>query len=112
MAVVKAMSIKPKKRQPLVPEEGLPASVSSPMVISPLVDVLVDEDRITVLANLPGLNPKDIKIEVSQNEVVISSDYMDMKFFKQVSLPVPVKPKIENLLYRGGVLSFTMYRTK
>ncbi len=112
MAVVKVMSVKPKKRQHIVPEEQLPASVSSPMVISPLVDVLVDEDRITVLANLPGLDPKDIKIEVSEHEVVISSDYMDMKFFRQVSLPVPVKPKIENLLYRNGVLSFTMYRTQ
>jgi membrane associated rhomboid family serine protease len=112
MAVVKTMSVKPKKRQQIVPEEQLPASVSSPMVISPLVDVLVDEDRVTVLANLPGLDPKDIKIEVSEREVVISSDYMDMKFFRQVSLPVPVKPRVENLLYRNGVLSFTMYRTQ
>ena len=112
MLTVKAMNVRPQKKQHLAPEEQLPAQVATPMVISPLVDVLVDEDRVTVLANLPGLDPKDIKVEVSEREVTISSDYLDMKFFKQVSLPVPVKPKVENLLYRNGVLSFTMYRTQ
>jgi len=107
---VKTMSTKPKKRQSMTLEELPPAQVATPLVISPLVDVLVDEDRITVLADLPGLDPKGIRIEVSEREVTISSDYRDIKFFRQVSLPVPVKPKVENLLYRNGVLSFTMYR--
>jgi len=111
MLTVKAMSVKPKTKQRMTPEERLPAVVAAPMVISPLVDVLVDDDRVTVLANLPGLEPKDIKVEVSEREVTISSDYKDIKFFRQVSLPVPVKPKVENLLYNNGVLSFAMYRT-
>jgi HSP20 family molecular chaperone IbpA len=110
MLTVKAVSVKPKTKQRVTPEERLPAVVASPMIISPLVDVLVDEDRVTVLANLPGLEPKDIKVEISEREVTISSDYKDIKFFRQVSLPVPVKPKAEDLLYNNGVLSFTLYR--
>jgi membrane associated rhomboid family serine protease len=110
MAVVKVIGVKPTRRQPVVPGEQPPASVTAPLVISPLVDVLVDEDRVTVLANMPGLEPRDIRIEVSEREVVISAEYMDMKFYRQVSLSVPVKPKVENLLYRNGVLSFTLYR--
>ena len=110
MVAVKMMSTKPKSRESMTPEELPPAQVAAPMIITPLVDVLVDDDRVTVLADLPGLDPKDIKIEVSEREVTIFSDFKDMKFFRQVSLSVPVKPKVENLLYNNGVLSFTMHR--
>ena len=109
MAVVKALDIKPMKRQSQVLKEQ-PSLTAAPLVISPLVDVLVEEDRVTVLANMPGLEPRDMKIEVSEQEVVISAEYMDMKFYRQTALPVRVKPKVENLLYRNGVLSFTLYR--
>jgi len=110
MAVINVVGVERMRRQHLILKEQQPSLTSAPLVISPLVDVLVDEDRVTVLANMPGLEPRNIKIELSEQEVVISAEYMDMKFYKQTALPVKVKPKVENLLYRNGVLSFTLYR--
>jgi membrane associated rhomboid family serine protease len=112
IAVVKVVGVKPTSRQLVVPREQQPASTTTPLVVSPSVDVLIDEDRFTVLANMPGVEPRDIKIEVSEREVVISAEYADMKFYKQVALSVPVRPKVENLLYTNGVLSFTLYRVQ
>jgi len=110
MAAVKAVGTERMRRKHLVLKEQQPSLTSAPLVISPLMDVLVDEDRVTVLANMPGLEPRNIKIEVSEQEVIVSAEYLDMKFYKQTALPVRVKPKVENLLYRNSVLSFTLYR--
>jgi HSP20 family protein len=110
MVVVKVGDIEPTKTKLQVLKEQLPTK--APLVISPLVEVLDEEDRVTILANLPGLEPRDIKIEVSEREVVISAEYLDMKFYKQTALPARVKPKVENLLYRNGVLSFTLYKVR
>jgi membrane associated rhomboid family serine protease len=110
MLIVKVGDVEPIRKQLQVLKEQLPTK--APLVISPLVEVLDEEDRVTILANMPGLEPRSIKIEVSEREVVISAEYLDMKFYKQTVLPARVKPKVENLLYRNGVLSFILYKIR
>jgi len=79
-------------------------------VIKPLVDVLVGDDRVTVLANIPGVDDRDIRVNVSQWRVEVSAEYRDIKFYRQVALPVPIIPAVQNRVYRNGVLSFTLPR--
>jgi len=109
-AAVKAVGVKPRGKPVQVLREGRIAPITGPLVLTPLVDVLVEGDRVMVLAELPGLEEKDISIEVSEWTVVISAELRDMRFYRQVTLPVPVAPRVQNLLYRNGVLSFTLYR--
>jgi len=110
MIIVKALGIKPLRRpRPIARTEPV-TPIAAPLVIRPLVDVLVEDDRVIVLASMPGLNQKDIDIKVSDWEVTISAEYRDLRFYRQVALPVRVVPRIYNLVYHNGVLSFTLYR--
>ncbi len=113
MVTIKALSVKPRSLPPSVEKKRLGRPVrpiTAPWVIKPLVDVLVADDRVTVLANIPGVAERDTKIRVSQWRVQISAEYRDIKFYRQVALPVPVIPTVQNRVYRNGVLSFTLPR--
>ncbi|MEM2129563.1 MAG: rhomboid family intramembrane serine protease [Candidatus Bathyarchaeia archaeon] len=110
LVAIKVVGVeKMRKRHILRIEQPMPM-ISAPVVITPLVDVIVDDDRVTILANMPGLDSRNIKIEVSESLVVISAEYVDLKFYKQIILPVRVIPKVENALYHNGVLSFSLPR--
>ena len=110
IAVVKALSVKPRRLPSTDARERPVRPITAPWVIKPLVDVLVGDDRVTVLANIPGVVERDIKVGVSQWRVEISAEYRDIKFYRQVALPVPVIPAVQNRIYRKGVLSFTLSR--
>jgi HSP20 family molecular chaperone IbpA len=118
MVVVKALSVKPGKKQIseseqkslLASEERQVRPITGPWVLTPLVDVLIEDDKLTVLANIPGVEERDINIQVTEHRLVISAGYRDIKFYREADLPVSVIPKPVNLMYRNGVLSFTLYR--
>lgn len=112
IAVVKALSVKPRRLPPSAAMERPVRPITAPWVIKPLVDVLVGDDRVTVLANIPGVVERDVKIGVSQWRVEISAEFRDMKFYRQIALPVPVIPTVQNRIYRNGVLSFTLPRIR
>ena len=115
MVVVKALSVKPRRLPPTAATERLTRPVrpiTAPWVIKPLVDVLVGDDRVTVLANIPGVDDRDIRVNVSQWRVEVSAEYRDIKFYRQVALSVPVMPTVQNRIYRNGVLSFTLPRIR
>jgi len=110
IAVVKALSVKPRRLPSTAARERPVRPITAPWVIKPLVDVLVGDDRVTVLANIPGVDERNIKVGVSQWRVEISAEYRDIKFYRQIALPVPVIPTVQNRIYRNGVLSFTLPR--
>ncbi|MCS7119863.1 MAG: rhomboid family intramembrane serine protease [Nitrososphaerota archaeon] len=108
-ALVRLVRIRPKRRPLLVAPETV-RPVVAPWVITPLVDLIVEDDRITVLAYMPGVEEEAIRIKASEWEIEISAEYRDIKLYRRVGLPIPVIPKPENLMYRNGVLSFTLNR--
>lgn len=105
---IKTLDIKPKypPDQKLVKKSVSP--IIGPIRIKPLVDYIKDEDKITILAMLPGIERKKIKIDASRMNVTISADFRDIKFYNKIDLPVSVVPNPKNIIYRNGVLSFTL----
>ena len=81
-----------------------------PWVRMPFVDVMLEGDRVRVLAEIPGVAERDIEVEVSNLEVVISTEHAERRYYRRIALPVLVFPKVEGLSYRNGVLSFTLKR--
>lgn len=75
----------------------------------PLVDVFDEPKSIKVVAELPGVEERDIKLKTKQNELTISVDAPDRKYYKEVKLPCPVKGKIEKR-YKNGVLEVKVKR--
>ena len=71
----------------------------------PLVDVINRDNEIDVLAELPGVEKRDIDLRFLEGDLVIS---VPKKFHKQVHLESPVDENDINAIYKNGVLTVTL----
>jgi len=101
--------VKPRRRM-VSREKPVKPLYVSPYVRTPFVDVLVEEDKVRIVAELPGVEEKDINIVVSSWDIVISAEHGDIRYYRRVVLPTMVIPRVEDLSYRNGVLIFTLRR--
>lgn len=56
-------------------------------VREPLVDVFEEDDHILVVAEMPGIGPKDAKIDLKDDVLTISASKKDKKYRKEILLP-------------------------
>jgi len=73
----------------------------------PLVDVFDEPKSVKIVAELPGIEERDIKLKTKQSKLIISVDTPDRKYYKEVKLPCPVKGEIEKT-YKNGVLEIRL----
>ena len=78
----------------------------------PLVDIMAADGEVKVIAELPGADKKDIKLEGTENSLVISVDTPERKYYKEVELPAKVDPKKAKSSYKNGVLEVTLGKRK
>ena len=76
----------------------------------PFADVLIEDDKVRVIAELPGVEMEDIDLKVSSSEIVISAEHGNIRYQRRVVLPTMVVPKVEEISYHNGVLAFSLYR--
>ena len=74
----------------------------------PLVDIMETNDDVHVVVELPGVEKTDIKLHGTEDELTISVDTPQYKYFKEVALPVKVKVKEANSTYKNGVLEVVL----
>jgi HSP20 family protein len=74
----------------------------------PLVDIMETNDEIHVVVELPGVEKTDIKLHGTEEELTISVDTLQYKYFKKVALPEKVKVKQANSTYKNGVLEVVL----
>jgi len=74
----------------------------------PLVDVMESDGEVKVIAELPGVEKKDIKLHGTETTLTISVDTPHRKYYKEVELPVKVDPKKAKSSYRNGVLEVSL----
>ncbi len=72
----------------------------------PLVDVMNKDKEIAVIAELPGVSKKDIKLKLSKDKKTLTIT-AGKKYYKELKLPAKVK-KIEKQTYKNGVLDVTL----
>jgi len=98
---------------------GVPEQTRSGPVYTPTVDIFEDENCITVLADMPGVKPEDLKIDLresvltfsgsvatleSEKECDVIREYQPGLFFRQFTLAESIdQAKIEAKL-KDGVL--------
>lgn len=75
----------------------------------PLVDVIEHDKTIDILAELPGVDKKDIDLRVKANSLEI---HVPQKFLKKVKLPVVVKEDSVKAHYKNGVLTVELQKKK
>src|SRR2546425_5180147 len=102
-----SMTIGPDGK-PVVKEYGnvRPGLLPTTETREPLVDVIVDdkEKLLKLIAEMPGVEKKDIKIEVVGRTVSIDAEHNDRKYHTKV----PVKHKVDEdsvkAAYANGIL--------
>ena len=74
----------------------------------PLIDVIEEEGEIKVLAELPGVDKKDINLFLTEGTLTISVDTAGRKYYKELDLPVEVDEKSARSTFSNGVLETTL----
>ena len=96
-------NIKPKERlgRPEIREER-----------EPLIDIMETDGEIKVVAELPGVEKKDIKLYGTEDTLTISVDTPERKYYKKVELPSRVDTKKTKATYKNGVLEITLKKKR
>ncbi len=94
-------NVQPSKRGPLIKEER-----------EPLVDVISTDNEVKVVAEMPGVDKKDIKLNALDDMLTISVDTPNRKYYKEVKLPTEFEPKSAKTSYKNGVLDVTFQKSK
>jgi HSP20 family protein len=89
-------NLRPSRRGPQVKEER-----------EPLVDIIETEGEVHVVAELPGVDKKDIQLHATEETLTISVDIPQRRYFKDVKLPVRVRVTEAGTNYKNGVLEVT-----
>lgn len=111
LVAVKIFGVRPRPRRGvMVRKEPIKPLYVNPKFRTPFVDVMVEGDRVRVLAELPGVKEEDVMVRVSGWELVISAEHGETGFYKRIVLPFMVSPEIPDFDFRNGVLSFTLHR--
>ena len=53
----------------------------------PMVDVFEEADHVLVVAEMPGIGPDEVRVEVRDDVLIISAEKGDQKYRKEVLLP-------------------------
>ena len=80
-------------------------------VREPLVDVFDEEEVVLVVAELPGVEEKDIQTEVSGDMLKLSTTTKDRRYAAQVQLPCPIDAGRVESAYKNGVLEISLAKT-
>jgi len=86
-------NIKETKEGPVVEE-----------VREPLVDVFDEGDSFRIIAELPGVEAGDIKVDLKDDILIIAAERGDRKYHKEVLLPSRAEAGPPILMYRNGIL--------
>jgi HSP20 family protein len=73
----------------------------------PIVDVFEEEKRVQVIAELPGVDEKEISVALKGTTLTIRAGKGERKYKKEIDLEFPVKgePKTQ---YRNGILEINI----
>jgi len=75
----------------------------------PPVDVFDEETHLRVLAELPGVGEKDIKVTLRETQLIISTDTPTHKYYKEITLPCTPRGQMDKS-YRNGVLELILQK--
>jgi HSP20 family protein len=94
---------------------GGPGGVSAPGATrelraerEPLADVVTSDKEVKVVVEMPGIDKKDIKVNVYDNSVeIFTTDTSQRKYRRVVELPEETELETARSTYRNGILEIT-----
>ena len=73
-------------------------------VREPLVDVHEEEDHVLILAEIPGVSKKDVKLDLAEDRLTISARRGEKRYHKEVTLPGRYLPENMRWDCANGIL--------
>jgi HSP20 family protein len=105
-------------------EVSTPAELTKPgLVFNPAVDIFETERELTLLADLPGVKAKDLKIDLKDNVLTLTADetplegsgekdvfreYRTGSYYRQFSLSDTIDQSKIDAVIKDGVLRLTL----
>ena len=74
----------------------------------PLIDVLNENDNVTVVAELARFERRNIRVQVKDQRLTLSAKTMDRKYRKTLNLPERVIANTMHTKYKNGVLEIRL----
>ncbi len=84
-------------------------SAGEPQVREPLVDVFDEGEQIVVVAELPGVQMADIRIQINTDVLALETTG-ERRYEKEILLPAAVDPTTIQQTYRNGILELRLVR--
>lgn len=81
-------------------------------VREPLVDVFDEDDVLLVIAELPGVEEKDVQIEVHDGLLKLSTTIKGRRYAKELQLSCPVEESTMESAYKNGVLEIRLRKSE
>ena len=78
----------------------------------PLTDIIEGENEISIIAELPGIEKRDIDLSATEDSLRIRVDTPERKYHKELRLPARVKPDTTKASYKNGVLGVKLKRAE
>jgi HSP20 family protein len=77
----------------------------------PLIDIIEEADEVKVIAEIPGIEKKDIRLLATEKTLTINVKTPERKYYKELQLPVEVDESTAKSSYKNGVLK-TIFKKK
>jgi len=78
----------------------------------PLTDIIERNEEVSVVAEIPGIEKEDIKLDVTEDILTINVDTESRKYHKELQLPCKVKTDSAKATYKNGVLEVKLKRVE
>ncbi len=75
------------------------------------VDIFDEKNYLKIIAEIPGVDEKDIKLNLQGDKLTISTDIPDRRYHQELKLPCVPKGKIEKI-YKNGILEVKIQKTE
>ncbi len=78
----------------------------------PLIDIIEEDDKLKVVAELPGVEKEDIRLYVTRDTLTIDVDTPEHRYRKELELPFEIDDKSAVSTYKNGVLETVLTMMK
>lgn len=78
----------------------------------PIVDVFDEKDHILIIAELPGIDEKSIKIEFKKDLLLLEAEGKDRKYTKEILLQAQIDFESREMSFKNGILKLKLTKTK
>ena len=80
--------------------------------MEPLTDVYEEKDHVVVVVEMPGVEKEKIDVRASFDKIIVSGKNENRKYYKEILLPVKVKPETAKAKYKNGILEIRVEKAE